>query len=64
MVPKEGKCFGLPFNIERGATQVNPLSPTIFIILVDAVARAVLLEFCGTQEAHHGFGWAAGENNI
>ena len=64
MVPKVGKVFGRPFNMEIGVTQGEPVSPTIFNIVVDAVVREVLLEICGPQEAHHGFIWSAGEHNI
>ena len=32
--------------------------------MVDSVVRAVLMEVFGTQEAHHGFGWASGEQKI
>ena len=40
------------------------VSLNIFNILVDAVVRAALLEVCGPQDAHHGFGWVAGEHKI
>ena len=40
------------------------VSLTIFNIVVDIVVRVVLTEVCGPQEAHHGFGWAAGEHKI
>ena len=33
-------------------------------MVVDALVRAALQEVCGTQEAQHGFRWAAGEHNI
>ena len=64
MVPKAGKFFGQPFWMEKGVTQGETVSPTIFNIMVDTVVRAVLLEVCIPQEAHHGFGWAAGEHSI
>ena len=39
--------------------------PSIFsTIVVDAVVRAVLLEFCGPQEVHHGLDWVAREHKI
>ena len=64
VVPKAGKLFGRTFGTEIGVTQGDPVSPTIFNIVVEAVVRAVLLEVCGTQEAHHGFVWLEGEHNI
>ena len=44
--------------------QGDPVSLTILNIIVDAVVRAALQEVCGTQEAQHGFVWAAVEHNI
>ena len=32
-------CYGEPFHGERGVTQDDPLSPTIFNVVVDAVVR-------------------------
>ena len=64
MVPKAGKFSVRPFNKERGVTKGDPVYPMISNILVDAVVRAVLLEVCDSQEAHHGFGWAVGDHNI
>ena len=54
VVPKAGKLFGRPLNTERGGTQGYPSSPMIFNIVVNEVVRAVLMEVCGTQEAHNG----------
>ena len=47
-------------------TQGDTVSPNIFNIVVDAVVRirVVLLDVCGPQEAHHGFGWSSSENCI
>ena len=36
----------------------------IFNIVVDGVVPAFREVVCGTQEAHHGLGWAAGEQNL
>ena len=55
-----GILFGRPFRIERGVTQGELVSPTIYIIVVYAVVRVVLLEVCGTQEAHHGLSRVVG----
>ena len=35
--------------MERGVYQGEPVSLTIFNIMVDAVVREVFLEVCGTQ---------------
>ena len=64
VVPKSGKYYGRPFRMGIGATQGDPLSPKIFNILVDAVVRTALQEFCGPQEDQHGFAWALGEHSI
>ena len=64
VVPKAGKFFGRPFNMKRGVTQGDPVSRTMFTILVDAVVRLVLLEVCVPQEEPHGFEWAAGKHII
>ena len=42
--PKVGKCLGTVFEIGRGVTQGNPVSPMVFRIMVDAVVRALLEE--------------------
>ena len=64
MVPKAGKYYGRPFSTGRGVTQGDPVSSTIFNILVYVVVRAALHEFCGTQESHHGFVWVAVRHKI
>ena len=53
-----------PFIMGRWVTQGDPVSPTLFNIIVNAVVRATLQEICGTQEYQHGFGCSAGEHNI
>ena len=37
---------------------------TTFNIVVDEVVREIMLEVCGTQEAHHGLGWKVGKHNL
>ena len=37
MVARAGGYYGGPFRRERGVTQGDPLSPTIFNVVVDAV---------------------------
>ena len=64
MFPKSGKYYGRPFSTGIGVTQVYPVSPTLFNIIVDAVVRVALQEICGPHEAQHGFGWLVGEHNI
>ena len=39
LVPKQSGFFGEPFAAERGVTQGDIISPTIFNIIVDAVLR-------------------------
>ena len=64
VVTKSGKYDGPTFSTGRGVTQGDPVSLTIFNIVVDAVARADLQEVFGSQETQYGFIWAAGEDNI
>ena len=44
VVTKAGKFSGRLFGSERGVTQGEPVSPTIFNIVVDEVVSAVMLE--------------------
>ena len=53
IVPKMGKFLGNEFQTERGLTQVDPVSPMIFNIMVDVVVQAVLDMVCGPQEDQH-----------
>ena len=39
MVAHAGGYYGTAFQWERGVKQVDPLSPTIFNVVVDAVVR-------------------------
>ena len=39
MVARAGEYFGTGFKGERGMTQGDPLSPTIFNVVVDVVVR-------------------------
>ena len=54
VVPNTRRFYGWPSGTERGVTQGDPVSPENFNIVVDEGVRAVLLELCGPQEAHHG----------
>ena len=60
IVPKAGKFLRKAFGTGRGVTQVNPTSPMIFNVMVDAVERALLDEVFGPQEAQHGLGLTVG----
>ena len=42
--------------MEIVVTQGDPVSLTIFNILMDTLVRLVLMEFFGPQGTHHGFG--------
>ena len=47
MVTKAGGYYRSEFQVSRGVTQGEPLSPTIFIVVMDAVVRhwiAVIVE--------------------
>ena len=59
MVLKDSKFFGGMFRTDREVTQGNLVSPNIFNIVVNSVVRAVLLEVCGSQEAHNRLGWVS-----
>ena len=39
MVAREGRYYGTEFKGERGVTQGDLLSPTIFNVVVEAVVR-------------------------
>ena len=64
MVTKAGKYYGRPFITWIGVTQGDPVSPTLFIIIVYALFRATLQDICGTQDNQQGFRWLAGEHKI
>ena len=43
VVARDGGCYGFLFNTDWGATQVEPVSPTTFNIVVGAVVRTTLM---------------------
>ena len=43
---------------------MDPVSLTIFSIVVEKVVRVMLLEVFRKQEAHNGLVWGMGENNM
>ena len=52
MVARTGGYYRTAFRGERGVTQGDPLSPTIFNVVVDAVVRhcvAVMVEGAGER---------------
>ena len=55
-IPKAKRFIGTPFGTGRGVMQVDPASPMLFNIVVEAVVRATLEVVCGPQEARHGMG--------
>ena len=55
MVARAGRYYRKGFKGERGVTQGDPLSPTIFNVVVDAVVRHWLL--LATKEAERRGEW-------
>ena len=53
MVARAGRYYGKGFKGERGVTQGDPLSPTIFNVVVDAVVRHWLIFFLMPQYGGH-----------
>ena len=51
IVARAGGCYGTDFRGERGVTQGDPLSPTIFNVVVDAVVRHWVTRFLEESEA-------------
>jgi hypothetical protein len=49
IVVKASGYYGDPFGATRGVTQGDPVSPTIFNIVVDAVVRYWLSQVCGAE---------------
>ena len=48
-IQKAKRFLGTPFVTVRGVTQVDPASPMIFNIVVDAVVRATLEVVCAPK---------------
>ena len=51
MVARAGGYYGAAFRGERGVTQGDPLSPTIFNVVVDTVVRHWVTGFLEESEA-------------
>ena len=64
VVTKAGRYYGRLFRTEIGLTQVVPVYPTFFNILVYAVVRVVIIEVCVPQYSLHVLGWLSGGHNI
>ena len=56
MVEKSGGYFRLSFKVYRGVTQGDPLSPTIFNMVVDAVIGHWMAVVAPTEEGSEGLG--------
>jgi hypothetical protein len=56
-VAKASGYYGDPFGVTRGVTQGDPVSPTIFNIVVDAVVRYWLSQVCGAEAALSGLSY-------
>ena len=63
-VPKLKRLLGMMFGTVRGVMQVDPASPMIFNIVVDAVVRVMLEVVYSPQEARYGMGWEASNCNL
>ena len=46
VVPRSRGCYRWQFIMERGVTQGEPVSPTIFNIVVNVLVWSALLEVC------------------
>ena len=56
MVARAGGYFGLPFKGYHGVTQGDPLSPTLFNVVVDTVIRHWLTVVAPTEDGMEGLG--------
>ena len=57
MVARAGRYYGTDFKGERGVTQGDPLSPTIFNVVVDTVVR----HWVNGRHCGRGRTWQAGK---
>ena len=55
MVARAGSYYGTPFKVQEGVTQRDPLSPTIFNMVVDAVIRQWVALISGYEAGLGGF---------
>ena len=58
MVDKAGSYYGTPFKVHRGITQGDPLYPTIFNMVVDAVIQHWVILMTEEEAGLDVFGWA------
>jgi hypothetical protein len=64
IVAKASGYHGDPFEATRGVTQGDPMSPTIFNIVVDAVVRQWLSQVCNDAVAMNGLDYEVGEKCV
>jgi exonuclease III len=57
LAARQADYYGEPFKATRGLTQGDPLSPTIFNVVVDAIIRAWLSSMDDGAETTEGFGF-------
>ena len=55
MVAESGRYYGSPFKDYLGVTQGDPLSTTIFSVLVNAVICNWVTLYVGGEAVHEGF---------
>ena len=64
MAVRLGGYYGASFKGERGVTQGNPLSPTIFNVVVDAVVRHWLEGLHAGKDEKEAEGGEGGEGHF
>ena len=50
VVPKAERYYGHSFRTDIGVIQGDPVSPTVFNVMVDVVVSAIIMVLCVSQE--------------
>ena len=56
MVAMDGGCFGMPIKGYHGVAQGDPLSPTVFNVVGDAIIRHWVTLVAPTEDGWEGLG--------